>query len=380
MPQLHVLDGGTWKTLTKPIRVREDEEWKVSGSEHVLQGGSWDRLRTTPPDTPSFDAIASNSPDSYSNINVTWTPASTGGAVAGYELTKKNYDSQGGLLSTETPIVVDKDTTTYNFPVTKDSKYSFDVKALGVNNSESNTTTYKLQVGHPAVQKIGYNEGWIVNNNWRWMSEHWSAVAHTGANASAALNSSQSGWVDPTYKVITAQTAAAQNNSTYGAYYGGNGSYYPWIRLDPLSGNRLRLRKIKFYWRAYRGEANYNWPVMSLRSFGTGIYEVRNNGLTSLIAGPSYSVTNDFLNTSWAYDEANIQFNLNTWIDTSAASPNNRAIIRCLVYSCAEIVSDNETDITTHANFGRTLGEYDVWGNVSSYTYYDPPEENNSTW
>lgn len=382
MADLQVLTGGSWESASS-IHVRNGEEWVNTGSSHVLTGGVWERMQTIAPDTPAFDDIAGNNPTEFSNIIVSWQPT-TGGAVFGYEVVRKVHDNLGGLLSTDSAVVKAADELSHVFPVSEDSYYSFEVKALGADSTESAIATYQLAVGHAAVPKERDIEGWIVNDTFRYPSSEWSATAsHTpvsGTSANYALNSSTSQvWIDGTL-----HRDNIGNYNSQALFNGGKvhwyANHYPYISITPNGGNRKRIRGVWVVWEAGKGDFTYSGiPGFTVRSTGAAEYQLITISPWAQLGSRKSAATQNGLEAGNSWDDGQVVWNSGefTYLDTATSTG---LAIRPWVFSCAQVPGLDADKPYTRGIIERVLMVWDNWGVIGTEDYDDPEEQVNSTW
>jgi hypothetical protein len=161
---IHVLNSGTWDEVvesTDRLWVKLDTyvtpTWKQLGKVWTLVGGVWKELAAFSPDEPTLNNIVSLPENNgiYNQITVTWSQPDTGGPVVTYSVKQFSYDTSG---ENET-LVTEKvwnfgDTYEFVFDSIPDTKYSFEIYAIGVSGLQSSVDSQNYQTGHPQGTRI----------------------------------------------------------------------------------------------------------------------------------------------------------------------------------------------------------------------------------
>lgn len=186
---LHHFNGTTWSSAWNPatqrIFVKEGEAWFQAGRLWVYTAANgWQDVLSLPPNPPTMTAMASiaentSASSRWSNTRLQWTAPSNGGPVTGYEITFNAWDSAGSSITSTSVTSVGSATTFMDFPVSADTKYSWEVRALGLAGvAKSAPAVVRWETGHPQGTMQQANYGWGGLGGWT------SASAYLGSAAS----------------------------------------------------------------------------------------------------------------------------------------------------------------------------------------------------
>ena len=172
--------SGSWTPTVNSIKVKSGGVWKRAGRIHVKKSGVWETVDSVAPPTPQdyvtggLAGIGANV-DNWSSVWLQWFEPADGGAVDHYVVTPKRWNSTGtSVVETYSSFDVDPNQyrgtegagassngpagTTWvqaNWAVPQDdTRYSFDIKAVGVDGQESGVLTHRWKVGRP---ETGYS-------------------------------------------------------------------------------------------------------------------------------------------------------------------------------------------------------------------------------
>ena len=264
---------------------------------------------------------------------------------------------------------------------------------MGKNGTESAPVTYNLLTGHAAVAKTGYTPGWDVDNSWRFPEGTWTAYSHDGnGSPNNVVSNNDNEWVDPAAYSFTGAQARIyepKNNPAgvdpfYAGLSGANGSHWPWIVLYPTSGRRL-VRYVSLEYVATRGQ--YDWPAFlgypafSRQSRGSAQYDLvyardAANGGWIQTGGNYLTYVNNQYSTGQAFEAGNASWQCIYPIDTAIGHP----LIRVQSYSLDQF-GYSLASLRTRGTIRRVQMIWDTWNDYKNpFTYYEPPQQNNSTW
>jgi hypothetical protein len=161
---VHVLSGGNWVQVdgeTSRVWVKLDDypapSWKQVGKIWTLISGAWVDVLEFPLAEPVIDDLVSIPANNgiYNQITVTWSQPDTDGPVVSYSVKQFSYDSAGENETLVTEKVWNSgDTYEFVFDSITDTKYSFEIYAIGVSGLQSSIASQNYQTGHPQGNRI----------------------------------------------------------------------------------------------------------------------------------------------------------------------------------------------------------------------------------
>lgn len=289
---------GTLSGASVGVSVRKDGEWIRAGAIKRRLSNSWDGENILPPTAPIYydpmgiSANASQDTGSgsyFDDVWIQWEIPNTGGAVKHYRVTPKKWTPDGSAVQTVySDVLVDRwgdpandqyliedggtEYLQFKYPTEENTRYSFDVRAVAYDDTESSATTIKYKSGRPKITETYPIYGWsgpisgAYHSPSLWYQSYFSGGWSTSWEAAGYNDNSGAVYAGypPSYAVdadtnskfiskIYRTTADNGNTESTGSYYFNFPSAFTGY-LHVWSGTDFRIRRTQIG--VY---TQYNW-------------------------------------------------------------------------------------------------------------------------